>query len=296
MDLDTNTINENEDDEISLIDLMAVLVRYRKLVIIGTLCVTFLSGLFLFGLPLITKRTGKLTVTYTISYNSMPSNFGKLILSETEGSNTSAPGLSLGLFSLNDKLLFKNVYQKYPVFGEPEGNEFNYNHFIQQIFLNKDYEAKLRGFGDAYEIICKIDSNKLDLTNQLVAEIVSQSDKNLEEYIMPKIDILETNTLSQLDTLNTKFSSSNDLSTYKNLQELSLNIEEFRKTHKTFLSIQNDQFIVPEAQGRAKKLIICFFAAFFVFVFVAFAKNAIVNIKKDPEASKKLSEAWQDGK
>ena len=48
--------------------------------------------------------------------------------------------------------------------------------------------------------------------------------------------------------------------------------------------------------GRVKKLIITTFAAFFIFVFIAFFKNAIENIKKDPEASGKIKSAWDEGK
>ena len=35
--------NTNNEDEISLIDLFAVLIRYRKLIVIGTLVVSFLG-------------------------------------------------------------------------------------------------------------------------------------------------------------------------------------------------------------------------------------------------------------
>ena len=63
-----------------------------------------------------------------------------------------------------------------------------------------------------------------------------------------------------------------------------------------FLRIQGEPFILPVAQGRMMKLVIVAFAAFFVTVFLAFALNAIRNIKADPQASKILSEAWKAGK
>ena len=57
-----------------------------------------------------------------------------------------------------------------------------------------------------------------------------------------------------------------------------------------------EPFVILEPLGRIKKLIIATFAAFFILVFVAFLKNAIYNIKQDPEASGKIKAAWDSGK
>ena len=57
-----------------------------------------------------------------------------------------------------------------------------------------------------------------------------------------------------------------------------------------------NKFVIPEGRGRVKKLVIIFLARFFVFVFAAFCKNAIANIKADPESNKLISDAWKAGK
>ena len=63
-----------------------------------------------------------------------------------------------------------------------------------------------------------------------------------------------------------------------------------------FLSCSSEPFIIPEPLGRVKKTIIVTFAAFFILVFIAFCKNAVENIKQDPEASGKIKAAWDGGK
>ena len=65
---------ENSEDEISLLDLFAVLIRYRKLIVLGTLIVSFLAGLYLFAVPLIFKKanTQKAKVAYTVSVRAIP--------------------------------------------------------------------------------------------------------------------------------------------------------------------------------------------------------------------------------
>lgn len=80
------------------------------------------------------------------------------------------------------------------------------------------------------------------------------------------------------------------------VQNLAVEIEKYKSTHTNFLELKEAPLVLPEAQGRSKKLIIVCFAAFFVFVFVAFLLNAIENIKADPKASKVISDAWNSGK
>ena len=87
-----------------------------------------------------------------------------------------------------------------------------------------------------------------------------------------------------------------DISSLQSLQELATDINEFMETFGNFLNLRGEPFVVPEGRGRVKNLIIVFFASFFVFVFVAFLKNAIANIKADPVSNKLISDAWNAGK
>ena len=81
--------NQNLDEEISLIDLFAVLLRYRKLIIIGTLVVTFLAGLYLFVLPKLLPDTDKKTsvVVYDIAVNRLPLTVERQLPNATGNAN-----------------------------------------------------------------------------------------------------------------------------------------------------------------------------------------------------------------
>ena len=50
-----NTTSLAEDDEISLIDLFSVLIRYRMMIIIGSAIVFVLTALYRFIMPLADK-------------------------------------------------------------------------------------------------------------------------------------------------------------------------------------------------------------------------------------------------
>ena len=65
----TEQYENNNEDEISLIDLFAVLVRYRKLVVIGTLAVALAAFAWLFVLPKFVPSLNKKTLTISYALN-----------------------------------------------------------------------------------------------------------------------------------------------------------------------------------------------------------------------------------
>ena len=88
-------------------------------------------------------------------------------------------------------------------------------------------------------------------------------------------------------------SKSSDLAS---LISVSVAIKTFNDNHKQIIYVNNEPFEADVAKGRVKKIIIITFAFFFLSVFVAFFLNAVSNIKKDPEASKLIGDAWKNGK
>ena len=72
----TEQYENNNEDEISLIDLFAVLVRYRKLVVIGTLAVALAAFSWLFVLPKFVPSLNKktLTISYALKTERLPAS------------------------------------------------------------------------------------------------------------------------------------------------------------------------------------------------------------------------------
>ena len=80
-------------------------------------------------------------------------------------------------------------------------------------------------------------------------------------------------------------------------------IEKYKKDNKPFYEIQGKPVIertviYPESskKNNLRNMLIVAFGSLFVFIFIAFLLNAIRNIKEDPEASKKIKDAWVNGK
>ena len=69
------------------------------------------------------------------------------------------------------------------------------------------------------------------------------------------------------------------------------------QTFASYLQTNFSKFIVREKKhSLLLKIIIVWFASFFIFIFIAFLLNAIQNIKSDKEASTKIKNAWEKGK
>ncbi|MBO5136972.1 MAG: hypothetical protein J6B81_00550 [Spirochaetaceae bacterium] len=284
---------QKQDDEISLIDLFAVLVRYRKLIVIGTFVVTFLVGLYLFVVPVLFPSLSKqkMQVIYNVQVNEFPSDLGQKFLSTTK-TNVQ----SLAVNSMTNLSNFAAIYKQYPAFSSsklPDG--YKYNSYVRELIQKGTFDVKASGIGSSIQITLDVAEKNLETATALVHAVVSQANTDLENYIIPKLkadmNALRTS-VENLQQLSTGFDSEILQEQLKELGQLS----NFIATYSSFCAVSGEPFFVPEGQGRLIKLVICCFAAFFVLVFTAFVKNAVANVKADPQASKTISDAWKAGK
>lgn len=288
--LESNT-TQNED-EISLIDLFAVLLRYRKLIIIGTAVITIFTGVYLFIIPKVFKSflTRELSVSYTVSMYELPA----VISNELGFKKISDTALQY----MNDYQFFAGIYKKNPFLSKQETfSNYDYNLFVKNLIDKKIISFSLAA-SNTFRIDFKCPESKYDESAAFVADLIASINAALESEFNPLLHNLEEITLVSLkniDSLNTA-----EGSIYRSLENIRQSIAQYKYNFKNYLQIESDPFILPEfqaiSQGRAKKLIIVFFASFFIMVFIAFLKNAVQNIKQDPVASKTLSDAWNSGK
>lgn len=291
---------QKQDDEISLIDLFAVLVRYRKLIVIGTFVVTFLVGLYLFVVPVLFPSLSKqkMQVMYNVQVNELPSALGQEFFgsSSSTSSKERTSVQSLVVNSMTNLSNFAAIYKQYPAFSSsklPDGYE--YNSYVRELIQKGTFDVKASEIGSSIQITLDVAEKNLETATALVHAVVSQANTDLENYIIPKLkadmNALRTS-VENLQQLSSGFDSEILQEQLKELGQLS----NFIATYSSFCAVSGEPFIVPEGQGRLIKLVICCFAAFFVLVFTAFVKNAVANVKADPQASKTISDAWKAGK
>lgn len=276
-----------EDDEISLIDLFSVLIKHRFLIITGTVVVAALCIFYLFFFPKINKSADKhaVTIEYTYQINSLP-----LSLEKELGYNDQKQKVivSLANYNLTSLTFLAEKIKQYNPFDDDfsKMTSYQYNRYIQNLTNNKKYQVEISPMQTSLTVKLTVPEKNISLANQLLQDMVIQTNSEIENFLFPKLDAIEK---SASETTATTASA-------QGLKETQSLIRSFRASYTGFLTSAGEPFILLEPLGRLKKLIIVVFAAFFIFVFIAFLLNAIENIKQDPEASEKIKTAWDGGK
>lgn len=277
-----------EDDEISLIDLFSVLIKHRILIIAGTFVVAALGIFYLFFFPKINKSADKhaVTIEYTYQINSLP-----LALEKELGYNDQKQKVvvSLANYNLTSLTFLAEKIKQYNPFDADfsKMNPYQYNRYIQSLTTNKKYKVEISPMQTSLSVTLTVPEKNISLTNQLLQDMVNQTNAEIENFLFPKLDAIEKSASE---------STSNNSASAQSLKDTELIIRNFRASYNGFLTSAGEPFILLEPLGRLKKLIIVVFAAFFIFVFIAFLLNAVDNIKQDPEASEKIKTAWDGGK
>ena len=285
---------ENAEDEISLLDLFAVLIRHRKLIVIGTGIVTVLAIVWLFVLPLFVKKSAVQTaqVSYTVRVQAIP-----LLISEKLPNSKDITPIYLATYSTQRLPFLVEQIKKNNIFSDSiDMTDYEFNAFVQGLIKDGKIKIQTSPLGTEFEIILTIPINKINDATVLVNNMIKDADAEIQNYYLPLIKTLQQNTDVSIEKAMSLQTGASDISSLQSLQELATELNEFNDSFGGFLSNRGEPFVVPEGRGRVKKLIIIFFASFFVFVFIAFLKNAIANIKADPESNKLISEAWKAGK
>ena len=286
-------MQNSEEEEISLIDLFAVLIRYRIFIVVFTVVTTFLAAFVLFVLPLLQPKTNVKEVT--ISYSVQSRNLSQPLVENGFPRNL---GSSAKAYFSNPWLIAREN-KKYPIFAEEDNAEKQtdkqYNTFIQQVIKNKKLDVpKLDvSLPNEFIVVLTVREEKTEMALQFFDDMMKEINTAFDEFYRPQLESLKETT--EISLASIKANPSSLISDMQRLESLKNAITQELAANEPYVSCPEPPFIEDKAQGRAKKSIIVLFAGFFVAVFLAFAHNAWVNIKADPEASKKLQDAWNAG-
>ena len=283
MEKENNTI---QDEEISLVDLFAVVIKYRKLIIWGTILVSVLACMFLVILPNFDKDKDEYyIIDYNIPLYPNMNNFGNVISFDiTEDVQT----------KINDRNFIAEINKKSLVFDydfeAPSFNTLNYNQYIFNLFKDNYYVAKLSNTKS--NILLSIKTTNQENADLFVNSLTDNINTEYREFLLPLIQ----KRINDIDKLLKQLSSDDKESREKLLNER-LDLNELYNTTFDIIQKNRTKFVIRE-QGVSLllKLIIVCFASFFLFVFIAFLLNAIKNIKCDKISNEKIKNAWNEGK
>ena len=235
----TEQYENNNEDEISLIDLFAVLVRYRKLVVIGTLAVALAAFAWLFVLPKFVPSLNKktLTISYALKTERLPSSVAfsvnyDILLTATN--------------YMNDVRVLADAQREFSIFADEKKvpSVSAYNKQIQDAIDKEKFVAKRSPIADTIAVTCKIPIEKEDFADDFIKKIAKMASDYIEADLMPEINTLEDNADMILEKdgdlgLSEKksSSSSSSSSSFTNYADISYDIKAFKLKHDMFVQL-----------------------------------------------------------
>lgn len=278
--------NYKNEDEISLLDLLSVFVKYRKIIIWGTVVFALLVSMFLFFLSRDSDNQEQLyLIDYNITVYPNMSIFSNIVSFDIVDDTNN---------KLNDKKLISEINKNILVFdydfNSSNFDVLEYNQFIFDLFNNKEYLAELGKTKNNFLLSIKtINPENSDL---FVNELINVVNNEYREFLLPLIQ----KRINEINLLLPQYSSDEKEIKDKLLNE-KITLTELSNENFNILQTNFSKFIVREKKDSLLlKIIIVWFASFFIFIFIAFLLNAIQNIKSDKEASAKIKNAWEKGK
>ncbi|NLL99973.1 MAG: lipopolysaccharide biosynthesis protein [Treponema sp.] len=331
----TNVVNQTfQDDEISLIDLFAVLLKYKKMIITLTILgMIFILGYSILSLVLPPEKSflpNKYTPKAQMLINDEQPSSGGLVatlnnsglrsLAGITGINSSSSHSALAEYLVSSNTLLDNVVQEFDLI-----NKFKIKKFPKTTSRNKLRKILVSNFDDksgvftisftdidpefAREVVnfvvnqleqrfleIGVDKNKLAKVNleeniQNSYEEMIKLQKQIQQLEHSVSNVYANNVPSiMLDTMMIK-------SELKVQEELYAQLKAQYEMLKIKMASEQPVFQIleyaeiPDMKSKPSRGLICIafsVAVFIISIFLAFLRNAIKNIKSDPETMAKL--------
>jgi hypothetical protein len=310
---DENRYPERED-EISLVDLLAVLIRFRRMIIGGTALVAVLAVGVLYVLPALGATEGPeetYTTEATVIIPALPDS-----LSERVSLNVSGIVRS----SLASPRAVGNAYKALddpqcpPI--PPDQSDEEYLSMVRNKIIderltvawNKDTAVLTVSFS------CTSSETSKQYIDRLMDEIGSQLAPVVSSQVAVAVESVQDSLQSVRATIasavseaaaTTAGSTENVLSylqaeepaALQSLADLTTQLERLRgiseKPESLYGMAGSPITTVETESNRLVMVVVATIAAFFVFVLIAFVRQAARNVAQDPEEMGKLKAAWR---
>lgn len=292
-----NYVNE---DEISLLDIFVVLLKYRRLIILSSLAAVILSvALYLFYPQYKINAFEK---------NHKTEARASIVLSAFFDDSLAQTNSYISRILNNPENIYTALkiagYDKIKDIDLSQGDSKTYFALEKLFVKNESLEGKKLKAED------KIYSGSIDKDSFLIS-FRSEDNQKAQNFVESIIRILEEKLLAyaqplaeqKISAFSLIINKSKDLdSDFAKIGEAYIKAKDIVEgKNPSLLNIQSinileeDLSIESVRKSTVKKAVILVFAVFFMSIFAAFILNAIDNIKKDEEAMKKIKEALKKG-
>lgn len=271
------------DDEISLLDLFSVLIKFRKVIIFTTLLLTVVISCFVY---FVSNKNKEDSYSYTIEYTVPITNNEYLnkMLNYEIATDLLMKGSSLyTIADLNKEFqIFKFD------FTNPDLDENDYNSFIKKQQTEKNITFSLNTNKTAINIVIK--TKNRENVSPFIKSLIDRINQIYEIMLQPLVE-------NRLETLSHLIDS--DVPNFDKTEVVNefMYLDVLKKNTISVVDSNPSSFIFRESDGYGLIIyIVIFMASFFISIFLAFILNTIKNIKADEVAYSKIKSAWESGK
>ena len=256
-------MSDKEEDEISLLDLFLVCLKYRKLIIFGTLSCMIAFSVFFFIKENI-NPSKSISVVYTVKAKVIPPSLGSYM-------KKSGSLIQFARDKMNNLNFIAKANKSSYVFGGEGKSGYEYFDAVKESKEAAKFTIDEVKFDLEYEVKVDIDEELFSAYEAFLHTMLDEINKEAGNYFL---SLFSDSLFSNVD------------------EDIESEVNSYIINNSPLIYIDEEPvFISTATEGRIKIFIIVFFASFMITIFLSFLLNAINSIKQDKEAMEKVNSA-----
>ena len=256
-------MSDKEEDEISLLDLFLVCLKYRKLIIFGTLSCMIAFSVFFFIKENI-NPSKSISVVYTVKAKVIPPSLGSYM-------KKSGSLIQFARDKMNNLNFIAKANKSSYVFGGEGKSGYEYFDAVKESKEAAKFTIDGVKFDLEYEVKVDIDEELFSAYEAFLHTMLDEINKEAGNYFL---SLFSDSLFFNVD------------------EDIESEVNSYIINNSPLIYIDEEPvFISTATEGRIKIFIIVFFASFMITIFLSFLLNAINSIKQDKEAMEKVNSA-----
>ncbi|GAB1484360.1 hypothetical protein MASR2M78_31780 [Treponema sp.] len=273
---ESNQVVQQDEDEISLIDLLVVLLKHRYLIIGTTLLTAIAAGIILFALPLAGAMFNK---TYTVQASVILTQIPAALNTET---GLDAENLAIAYSQDLQAVAERVIAQGLRLNGsKAHANDAALRNYLSSSFIGKAYTVSASKNILTYKLTAK----DAEAAKAFITDSIDYADMRLRTELASRSTLI-AKTMGDLYNNTIQYTSISE-----SAKQLIISSRSYMEGTVPLLLISSQPELVAGGQGRSKTAIIVVMAAFFLSIFTAFVVEYVQNVRADPESWDKIKKA-----
>ena len=267
------------EDEIDLVDLLAVLLKWRVSIFKMVVLSATATALILFAAPLAGLVSFDKYQVRAVALPVLlpPALKNELAMEPIRGAQVFATDSREVAAALEASGYVEDIYR------DTGRNGWAYQSFIKDDFIGKAYRVEIEGAFLSF----KIDTKKPENAKLFLERIVEHTEARLRTTIASKSALIAR-------SMEDLYKNTEDIPMLSDsVKQLIISSNVYAKGQFNALELTFEPQIYIVKQGRSMMFIVAVMASFFASILIVFIAEALMNMRNDPVASEKIVSAMK---